>query len=243
MSFTKQLEKHNTVPTAIESKHGFMYLPHNSDATVYCPPDINLILENRSFEYSYYYQFKSPWNFTETQNNYVPSEWTEASKLNELIDKATHWTSIFNKAPKPSFDWPTLVLSIIMTVIIIAVGIFGFCYIRKKCIKGKPFRTFLHRRNAIRRRESTPEESSGYDDYSIQSPSATFRSNVSGDPLLTLNTGHSSRPILRSLSPTPTLSTQITGARSILRRPISPSSTSSTTITAGRSTLGRGFDF
>ena len=72
-------------------------------------------------------------------------------------------------------------LGIIIKAIIIGSMIFAFCYIRKRCVKNRPFHTLLQRRNAIRRTASTHEESTAYEDYTV--PSASFRSTTPLDNL------------------------------------------------------------
>ena len=70
---------------SIDTSNGFVFVPLNYSGQLYCPPDVHLPLEARRFKYSFYYQQKSPWNFSENQKKFVPTKWTEISKLDELI--------------------------------------------------------------------------------------------------------------------------------------------------------------
>ena len=70
---------------SIDTSNGFFFVPFNCSAQYYCPPDIHLPLEARRFDYSYYYQQKSPWNFTQMHKTFVINKWTEISNVEELI--------------------------------------------------------------------------------------------------------------------------------------------------------------
>ena len=58
---------------SIDTSNGFFLVPFNYSGQLDCPPDIHLPLEARRFEYFYYYQQKSPWNFTEKHQKFVPN--------------------------------------------------------------------------------------------------------------------------------------------------------------------------
>ena len=82
-----QIQKFNWArPTRwIDTSIGFFFVLFNYLDKLYCTPDIHLPLEARRFEYSYYYQQKSSWNFTEMHQKFVPNKWTEISKVEKFI--------------------------------------------------------------------------------------------------------------------------------------------------------------
>ena len=70
---------------SVDTSNKFVFVPFNYLGQLYCLPDIHLPLKARRFEYSYYYQQKSHWNFTEMHQKFVLNKWTEISKVEELM--------------------------------------------------------------------------------------------------------------------------------------------------------------
>ena len=57
---------------SIDTSNKFVFVPFNYSGQLYCPPDVQLPLEARTFVYKFYYQTKSPWNFTTEHRKFVP---------------------------------------------------------------------------------------------------------------------------------------------------------------------------
>ena len=83
---------------------------------------------------------------------FVPNEWTEISKVEELIKQNEKWINFSNFTSSSSLGWLSLSCAIIITVGIVIILIVTYVIIKAKCCKNlTTFRTNLQRRNAIRR--------------------------------------------------------------------------------------------
>ena len=103
----------------INTSNGFVFVPFNYLGQQYSPPDVHLLLEARRFEYSFYYQQNSPWNFTKNHQKFVPTKWTEIFKLDKLIKQNEHWINVSNFTSSALFGWFSLIIAIFITIEIV----------------------------------------------------------------------------------------------------------------------------
>ena len=59
---------------SIDTSNGFVFVPFNYFGQQYRPMNVHMPLEARRFEYSFNYQEKGPWNFSENHRKFVPTK-------------------------------------------------------------------------------------------------------------------------------------------------------------------------
>jgi hypothetical protein len=148
-----KIQVHETIDTST----GFAFVPFKG-GTVFCQPNLLLPLENRTFEYFYNYSIKYPLNINRTHLPYIVNSWKSKKDLDELIKITESQKFSFEKWTELHWFWATVV--IICGVFLLIIGLVIFCWLRWRCIKAaKSQQTTLHRRNAIRRRTNSDNDS------------------------------------------------------------------------------------